>query len=220
VASQYGQDRFVIEWLRGMRHGYFLDTGAAEGIDASNTYVLERELGWRGLCVEPNERAFRQLVQNRRVTCENVCLYSRVADLPFLEAGHLGGLVDEFATGQLDFVVATKRLALRADGLPAFVTKRTETLRSLLDRVGAPRVIDYWSLDTEGSELALLESFPFDRYQFNVLTVEHNGLPVREPIRALLEARGFERVTSLVIDDCYVRTAAFPHRHSRSAAWR
>jgi hypothetical protein len=37
-----------------------------------------------------------------------------------------------------------------------------------------PPVIDYWSLNTEGSEFAILKSFPFDEYSFRVLTVEHN----------------------------------------------
>jgi hypothetical protein len=94
------------------------------------------------------------------------------------------------------------------------------TIEAALDHAGAPPVIDYWSLDTEGSELLLLRSFPFERYTFNVLTVEHNLRPARRAIRSFMESRGFDYVAELVIDDCYVRRGALPHRHCASAVWR
>ena len=81
-------------------------------------------------------------------------------------------------------------------------------LGSLLRQAGAPAIIDYWSLDTEGSELALLQEFPFDRFTFRVLTVEHNRHPrLREAYRRFLESRGFARYCEIEIDDCYVNTA-------------
>jgi len=45
MASQLGQDDFVLRVLSGLRGGYFLDTGAADGITSSNTLLLEREYG-------------------------------------------------------------------------------------------------------------------------------------------------------------------------------
>lgn len=84
------------------------------------------------------------------------------------------------------------------------MSKAARTIRSVLRSAGAPRTIDYWSLDTEGSELALLKSFPFDEYRVRVLTVEHNNGPIRAPIRGFLEARGYVRARDLGIDDGYV----------------
>lgn len=221
MPSQFGQDRLVLQLLNGQRGGYFLDTGAADGIRSSNTALLEREYGWRGLCVEPNSAYYARLTRARRCTCLHACLYDRVADLPFLEAaGTLGGLVDAFSPQQLAHAIRTQHLPLDAAGVPPLVTKRTMTLQTALAEANAPPVIDYWSLDTEGTELLLLNSFPFDRYTFNVLTVEHNHQPARIAIRRLLERRGFIHVTAWLIDDCYIRAAAFPGRHAQSAAWR
>lgn len=104
-------------------------------------------------------------------------------------------------------------------GPPAPVTKRARTVRSVLRDAGAPRVIDYWSLDTEGSELAILRSFPFDEYRFRVLTVEHNCGPARDDLRQFLESRGYSRVRLLGIDDAYVWHGDLPRRAWRSRAW-
>jgi hypothetical protein len=221
MPSQFGQDHLVLQLLHGKRDGFFLDTGAADGIRSSNTELLEREYGWRGLCVEPNTGFYEKLTRARRCTCLHACLYDRVADLPFLEAaGTLGGLIETFGPQQLAHAVRTQGLSLDADGIPPLVSKRTMTIRTALAWSQAPRIIDYWSLDTEGTELLLLKSFPFDCHTFNVLTVEHNHQPARVAIRRFLEARGFIHVTSLFIDDCYIRAAAFPGRHAASAVWR
>jgi hypothetical protein len=219
--AQYGQDRFVIELLGGKRGGYFFDVGASNGIDTSNTLLLEREFGWTGLCVEANLRFYQQLARDRRCRTLNACLYDRVADVEFLEAaGTLGGVLDDFTAPQMAWAVKIRGLPLDGDGRPPLVAKRSMTVQAALDLAGAPPVIDYWSLDVEGAELKLLQSFPFGRYAFDVLTVEHNRRAARAAIREFLEPRGYERITSFVIDDCYIRTAAFPTRHSRSAVWR
>ena len=47
-----------------------------------------------------------------------------------------------------------------------------EPLAEILQREGAPRVIDYLSLDTEGAETRILLNFDFERYRFRVMTIE------------------------------------------------
>ncbi len=97
MASQYGQDRFVITTLGGVRGGFFLDSGASDGVSVSNTLALERDFGWDGICVEPNDLMFEQLVRNRRCRCVNCCLYDRPGDVAFVErAQTLGGILAEY----------------------------------------------------------------------------------------------------------------------------
>ena len=220
--SYQGQDRFVIEALGGLRGGYFLDSGASNGWKGSNTKLLETAYGWTGICVEPNQDMFRELVQHRRCICLHCCLYDRDGAVDFLEvAGVYGGIVQAYDPAHLRFTreVLGERWP---DGAAApTVTKPARTIRAILREAGAPRTIDYWSLDTEGSELALLESFPFDEFHFRVLTVEHNQAPVRDQLRRFLESRGYTRVRDLGIDDGYVATAELATSAAwRSAAWR
>jgi hypothetical protein len=44
---------------------YFVEVGAADGLDLSNSYALEAYLGWRGLCVEASPSSVRLLWANR-----------------------------------------------------------------------------------------------------------------------------------------------------------
>src|SRR3712207_7179394 len=52
--SQFGQDAFVLAVLGERTGGYFVDVGAGDGVNPSNTHLLEAAFGWRGLLVEPN----------------------------------------------------------------------------------------------------------------------------------------------------------------------
>src|SRR6185436_20722997 len=139
----------------------------------------------------------------------------------FLDAGTLGGIVDCYGPGLLDHA---RRHGPTSGGPPIATTAsmRTRTIRSVLEEYEAPHVIDYWSLDTEGSELAVLDGFPFDEYTVRVLSVEHNWTPMRQEIRELLEARGLKWVRELGCDDAYVAAdlVVNPGLPSwRSAAW-
>ena len=44
--SQLEQDLNVLKYLDHKRNGYFLEVGAANGINLSNTYLLEKKYGW------------------------------------------------------------------------------------------------------------------------------------------------------------------------------
>lgn len=224
--SAFGQDQFVLEVLDGLCGGYFLDSGASNGVRGSNTVVLESDYGWTGVCVEPNTSFFDELRSNRECHCVNCCLYDREGEVDFVEADVLGGILDEYDPRLLSLAKRVYRVAEDVNGRPQTTPKRARMLRSLLKEFCAPRVLDYWSLDTEGSELSILRSFPFDEYAVRVVTVEHNNwYPVRDEIRALLEDKGYRRVRALTVDDGYVhddliRSNSFGPSAWRSNAWR
>lgn len=46
-------------------HGVFVEAGANNGIDQSNTVLLENNFGWSGLLVEPNPHKFKECQANR-----------------------------------------------------------------------------------------------------------------------------------------------------------
>ncbi len=219
--SAFGQDQFVIEVLNGQRGGYFLDSGASNGVRGSNTLVLETQYGWQGICVEPNKDFFEGLTRNRNCHCVNCCLYDHDGDVDFVEAGVLSGILDEYDPRLLSLAKGAYGIAEDSNGRPQTTLKQARTVRSVLDEFDAPRVIDYWSLDTEGSELAILRSFPFDRYRVRVLTVEHNNWhPARNDICAFLETKGFRRVRTLIVDDAYVHRDLVRLTPMRVHSWR
>jgi len=54
--SYEGQDLFVLSALAGKRNGVFLDLGSNHPIVKNNTFLLEREFDWRGLCVDIDDQ--------------------------------------------------------------------------------------------------------------------------------------------------------------------
>ena len=70
-------------------------------------------------------------------------------------------------------------------------------------------MIDYLSIDTEGSELDILNNFDFNSYQFRVITCEHNYSSNRDKIYNLLSNNGYKRVMTDIsqFDDYYIKTS-------------
>lgn len=78
-------DRWITEVVfPGLRGGFFVEAGACGGKHQSATYVLETELGWDGICVEPGDYYYGLLVRTRQCRTDNRCLWSRTGDrVPF-----------------------------------------------------------------------------------------------------------------------------------------
>jgi hypothetical protein len=54
-----------------------------------------------------------------------------------------------------------------------------------------PKIIDYLSIDTEGSEFEILNNFNFNNYKFRIITIEHNYNNNRNKIYKLLIKNGY-----------------------------
>ena len=63
--SQLGQDLAVVEFYKGKEGGYFVEVGASDGIELSNSFLLETKYKWKGICCEPIPLRFQKLVVNR-----------------------------------------------------------------------------------------------------------------------------------------------------------
>lgn len=176
--SQIGQDKWVHSILGNKKNGFFIELGACDGLHLSNTLFFERELGWNGICIEPNDIYFEKLKINRNCLKSNGLAYSeqdKVIDFSICDTA--SGVVDE------NIGPFTSKTTV--------VKKTTTTLSNILDQFNAPSMIDYLSLDVEGQEYNILSTFPFNKYNFRCITVEHNaphiGSTQQLKIRKLLE---------------------------------
>ena len=188
IKSQLLQEVFVLSVLQGKRGGYFIEAGASDGIDCSNTYLLEKSFGWSGLLVEPSDTQFSQLSSNRNSTLTNAALWSESdLKLQFTET-HSPGLSTITSLKDMDFLSKERTVFKEYE-------VKTISLTDLVKRNDAPHVIDYLSLDTEGSEYEILKDFDFSNYSFNVISVEHawNALN-RKLVTTLLQNRGYIQI--------------------------
>ncbi len=74
--SQLGQEIFTLCENNFKRDGYFVEFGATNGIELSNTYVLEKEFGWNGILAEPALVWHNQLYENRSCNIDIDCVWT------------------------------------------------------------------------------------------------------------------------------------------------
>lgn len=198
--SQLGQDLWVLERLNWKTGGYFVEFGATDGVLLSNTWLLEKYFHWDGVCAEPNPTLFAKLKINRNCYTSQACVFRNSGErLKFILADAYGGIAD---CAHNDSHAPKRDAYLRAGNDIEVVTV---SLMDLLDQAGAPPVVDYLSIDTEGSEYAILEGIDWGRYAFRCITVEHNYGEQRSLIRKLLEGIHGYSVIERKFDDWYYK---------------
>jgi len=182
LRSQFGQDAFVLSQLLFKKGGHFVDFGATDGVLGSNSYILERRYGWTGILAEPARCWHAALQRNRDAHIEFSCVSDTSGrTIAFYEKGVL-------STARSPPAFERKLRRLTKPG--RFYQAPTISLLDLLQKHDAPPVVDYLSLDTEGTELQIFGAFDFSAFCFRGITCEHNYSPNRERIQALLSAHG------------------------------
>lgn len=174
------------------RNGFFIECGANDGYSQSNTYFLEKKLGWRGVLIEAMPELFERCRESRtRSVVYNCALVSREFRNPTvtMHYANLMSLVDgarktqEEQARHLSAGVQVQHLeGSYAVDVPA------RTLDSILDEIQVPEVIDFFSLDVEGYELNVLRGLNLSRYR---------------PVHLLVEADFFEEVDSFLSEQAY-----------------
>ncbi len=197
--AQLNQDLFVLLSLGFPKSGFFVEFGGTDGRTMSNTYLLEKSFGWRGIIAEPAVIWHKQLIQNRKCIVEKRAVWGVSGqELLFNQTTSADlSTIDSFTDS--DYHSPSRENGLR-------YKVQTVSLYDLLEQNNAPQVIDYLSIDTEGSEYEILKNFDFESYSFRVITVEHNHTDNRELIKVLLTSNGYMRVHEAVsgFDDWYI----------------
>jgi FkbM family methyltransferase len=198
--SQLRQDLFVLSELNFKKNGFFVEFGATNGIDLSNTYLLEKEFGWNGILAEPAKIWHKNLKSNRAANIETKCVWSESHSILNFNQVDFAELSTINHFSSLD-----SHKEARKSG--SVYEVETISLNDLLSNFDAPSKIDYLSIDTEGSEFEILKDFHFHKYQFSVITCEHNFTPMREKIYSLLTQNGYVRKYPHLsqFDDWYIK---------------
>lgn len=153
--SQYKQSDYAEEnFLHGMTGGFFVEAGALDGEDKSNSLYFEKYRGWKGLLVEPDPSLFRHLsLLHRKAYAVNA------------------GFSLNNVSGTASFV--PKRGLGKIKNSPNGIKINVFPFYSMLLALGVTQV-DFFSLDIEGSEKSVLNTIPWDKIKFRLICMEIN----------------------------------------------
>ena len=202
-----GQDAVVCAILNDKRDGFFVDVGATHEADGegSNTFTLEKELGWKGILVEPHPARAAKIRPLRDAPVYEVAIFDRDGGQLELESDTMGGVRECQDESLWRAWMKLAKVALPWRRGFNTVTVPGRSLTGLLLENGAPRVIDYLSVDTEGSEYQILAAIDFRAHRFNIIDYEHNFVSrIRSQTRQLLESNGYTFAGCVGCDDFFV----------------
>jgi len=214
--GQEGQDRWIDTVLQGRTGLFVVESGAYNGIDMSNSLYFEATRGWDCLLVEANP-----YLQERIITAQRKChlmkgglsIKDGYSSFPFKLAGPLGGIVSTYSNMQdrrVNGEIRDRKPWMEGgEGSGKLINISCYPLHEVMKALGR-RVVDYWSLDTEGSEALIIEHTDFSRIQVGAMTVEHNGDAMhRAAIVKALQKKGLKRVVGGSQDDFFASPQYF-----------
>lgn len=155
-------------------NGFYVELGANDGANQSNSYYFELKRGWKGLLVEPSPHNFLSCIalrgKNNSVFC-NACVADdydkRMVEIAYAD------LMSISIDLESDLISTNNHVKKTLQQSPRFTFGAiARTLSSLLDESGAPTQIDFLSLDVEGAELDVLRGINFNKYTFKYILVE------------------------------------------------
>jgi FkbM family methyltransferase len=154
-----GLDKKMLNYIN-YKNGFFIECGANDGVNQSVTWYFERALKWRGLLIEPIKEIFEELKKNRNKN-------------------------NFFFNTALGSYKCKKKITLHIDENDFLTTRSTldnkkrekisvscDNLTNILDKIKAPKIIDFFVLDVEGDELKILEGINFKKYKFKFMLIE------------------------------------------------
>jgi FkbM family methyltransferase len=173
-------DRKLLKYFGAQRGGVFIEAGANDGLSQSNTWHLEKRLGWSGLLVEPIPHVARLCRQFREAAVESCALGSVEQDGHdiVLHFGSLMTAAEGADVAHMDGGDVVSHAAAGASwtGEKAYsFTAPVRTISGLLDQHGITQV-DLFSLDVEGFEIHVLNGVDFDRHRIDHLLIETSNL--------------------------------------------
>jgi FkbM family methyltransferase len=185
-----------LDGLKPKLGGFYLEMGAFDGVTEANTRFFENCLGWRGLLIEASPRTFKMLKKNR----PNNHLVNAA---PSCKTSSTFTMVDSDMTNAagVEFEKAENTATISCIPMSQLLADLSITH------------IDFFSLDVEGAELAVLETIDFNAVRIDVIIAESRNrlcqdpCPKRDAVRKLMKTSGYilddvSMVQSLVVTFC------------------
>jgi FkbM family methyltransferase len=148
-------DKKLLQYIN-YKNGFYIECGANDGVDQSNTWHFEKFKNWHGILIEAHPEIFRELKKNRNK--RNILVNK------FLVSNNYKSQTVNISNNDLTSKFNT------ADEGSSLSTPIT--LTEVLKKNNVPKLIDLFSLDVEGYEFEVLEGIDFENYKFKYFLIE------------------------------------------------
>jgi len=198
--SQFGQDKYFNELFKEDYKGVCIEIGAYDGITGSNTLYFENK-GWNCLCIEGNYDAYIKCTKIRKNTL-NYCVSNENNDNSIFTVFNLEG-ENQSAISSLkpDNRLIESHSNLIINKFEQNVKSRT--LTTILNEINFSQDIDFISIDTENTEIDVLNGIDFDNYNIKYILIENNFN--EDKCHNFLINKGYKKINRIGVDDIYMK---------------
>jgi len=204
--SQFGEDlaiEAIIQMHRGLAPGTYVDVGAFDPWQYSNTALLHTQHGWSGINIDPNADAIGRFDLARP---NDINIASLVGD-PSVEREYVR--FNHPAVNSADpGMVALQTTEGRPFHAIDKQVMRAVPLSDILASHLGDRSVDLLNIDAEGMDLEVLESSDWARYRPLLIAVEVHSLvldrPEESPTHRLLKSHGYIWVSHVFATSLFI----------------
>ena len=148
-------DKKLLQYIN-YNNGFYIECGANDGVDQSNTWHFEKFKNWHGILIEAHPEIFLELKKNRNK--RNILVNK------FLVSNNYKSQIVNISNNDL---ISKFNTANEGSSLSTPIT-----LTEVLKKNNVPKLIDLFSLDVEGYEFEVLEGIDFENYKFKYFLIE------------------------------------------------
>ena len=192
--SQIYQDIFASFVVGDKYEKTFLEFGATDGFNLSNSFLLENSFDWKGALAEPSPQWHEALKKNRKNSkIITKCIWKesgKKLDFFMSDFGELSSLKD-FVESDKSSIPDNAEARLKNGKI---ISVETISLNDVVNEYFDSICPSYISIDTEGSEYEILKAFDLDNFRPKVFTIEHNYTENETKIDELLITSGYKRI--------------------------
>lgn len=169
--SQCDEDFILLKKYLNYNNGFFIELGAMDGVKYSNTKFFEDNLQWSGILIEPTIQ-YNDLLLNRPNAFNfNYAISKIKGEVEFVGDGNVAGILNSMPMSHSQKWKLNTENSYFAPSVPI-----SDIIDMVSQKMPKRKIekIDFFSIDVEGGELEVLQTFDWSIPCFIIL-IELDG---------------------------------------------